>query len=234
MVGRVMVRTTVLGLASVRSSTTTAAAADVPRPAPASTRRTMNVCSAGGATHMPAPSQWVPPLAVQAVDIPANVDVGDPLLQPSTVQTLPSSAGLSASRLAGTSLPLPSHWFCLQSCSTWSGVGVPAAMAVLPQALFVHWNIRQDVSVPQSLFIVQPIHWPLPSQCWLVPQVVVSGSDGCDGVPLVQTSLVHGLPSTGRSVSSLTCMVLPWPSHWAFLQSRGDCAVSDSTVPEAA
>ena len=51
-------------------------------------------------------------------------------------------------------------------------------------------------------------------------QVALAGSDGFEGVPSVQTSIVQPLLSTGRSVSSLTVTWLPVMQMF-FLQSRG-------------
>jgi hypothetical protein len=47
-----------------------------------------------------------------------------------------------------------------------------------------------------------PAHMPEPSQLPPTPQGVPCGAGGFDGTPLVQTSIVHSMPSTGRSVLS--------------------------------
>src|SRR3954471_13358980 len=49
-------------------------------------------------------------------------------------------------------------------------------------------------------------------------QVVPGGRLGFEGAPVVQMSLVHGLPSTGRSLLSGMDMAVPALSQTAFLQ----------------
>jgi hypothetical protein len=76
---------------------------------------------------------------------------------------------------------------------------------------------------------------PAPSQTlppfWV--HAVPAGLAGCDGVPPVQASVVHWLPSSaGRSVSSATVVVPPCPSQTVCWQSPG--VWLDVGVPELA
>jgi hypothetical protein len=69
----------------------------------------------------------------------------------------------------------------------------------------------------------------MPAPC---EQVVSSGFAGCVGVPLVQTSLVQALPSSvGVSVSSVTVVVPPNPSHCSLRQFP---ATTSAAVPACA
>src|SRR5690349_11053783 len=52
---------------------------------------------------------------------------------------------------------------------------------------------------------------------------------GLEGVPSVQTSSVHWMPSTGRPVSSAFAVTLPAPSHTFCEQSPAVCV--ETTVP---
>jgi hypothetical protein len=60
---------------------------------------------------------------------------------------------------------------------------------------------------------------PAPLQMPPPPHGVLSGSNGLEGTPAVQTSFVQMLLSTGTSTLSGLLMVLPWPSHSMTLQS---------------
>src|SRR5262249_54629251 len=64
-------------------------------------------------------------------------------------------------------------------------------------------------------------------------QVALAAAGGFDGIPPVQTSCVHWLPSDGVSLSSLTVVGWPWPSHWISLQSPPMCAAVGGAVPAA-
>src|SRR5581483_8740881 len=76
--------------------------------------------------------------------------------------------------------------------------------AVYPHVPWTQLRTRQAVSLPgQSVPIRHPTHCPFASQKLSPPQEVIAVSGACDGVPPVQTSVVHGLRSLGRSVSSL-------------------------------
>src|SRR5947208_10579809 len=71
-----------------------------------------------------------------------------------------------------------------------------AAVAPLPSAAVpVPTRTTRKVSVLQAAL---PSHVFEPS----VAQIALAGRFGFVGAPFVQTSFVHGLPSTGRSVSS--------------------------------
>src|SRR5215831_698637 len=64
----------------------------------------------------------------------------------------------------------------------------------------------------------------------LLPQLVPALTFGFEGVPFVQTSFVHGFPSTGRSVSSTPLTMLP-VMHLFLWQSP--TVGSPTTVPSA-
>src|SRR5204862_1304762 len=116
--------------------------------------------------------------------------------------------------------PWPSHCTCLQSPGVCVVSGVPCVVLATPQTPFVQVRWWHSVSVPgQPEAVRQLTQAPWPSQIVLVPQLVPAETLGLLGVPAVQTSLVHGLPSTGRSVSSLTVTIAP-PLQTFFLQSR--------------
>jgi hypothetical protein len=77
-------------------------------------------------------------------------------------------------------------------------------------------------------------HDPAPSHA-LPPfwkQNVPTAVGGLLGVPAVQTSSVHSMPSIGRSVFWSAAMTPPAPLHWFCLQSPRVCAVV--TVPAGA
>jgi hypothetical protein len=86
-----------------------------------------------------------------------------------------------------------------------------------------HDQSVQGVSAGQSLLEVQPTQRPAPSHLVLTPQDVFTGSGGLLGTPLVHTFLVHALPSSFRSVSSLALTIWPLPLHTFFLQSPAVC-----------
>src|SRR5262245_40995782 len=91
----------------------------------------------------------------------------------------------------------------------------------------VHVRVWHSSSVPgHSVGSVQPTHAPLPLQTSPLPHGVVAGNGGFDGTPALHRSSVHGLPSTGTSLSSSTVSIAPAPSHWSILQSPALCAVT--------
>src|SRR4029434_263535 len=124
------------------------------------------------------------------------------------VHWLPST-GLSVSSLTVWGWPLPSHWTRLQSLSVCMAAGsaVPADVLVTPQLPFVQVRVWQKLSVPQLAAVTHPTQAPWPLHIRFVPQTVPVDRFGFDFVPFVQTSPVQALPSTGRSVSSVTIMV---------------------------
>ena len=133
-------------------------------------------------------------------------------------------------------LPIPSHWFAWQSPGVCDAVGVPAEALDVPHAPAVHVALTH--SLPPGG------HSPAERHCTQSPalshsvppfwlQAVPWERAGFDGVPAVQTSLVHWFPSTGKSVLSTTFVtMLPMPSHWLLRQSPG--AGSAATVPGVA
>src|SRR5262249_27660083 len=83
----------------------------------------------------------------------------------------------------------------------------------------------------QSAATAQPTQAPLPSQRSLLPHIVPAFDGGFDATPPVHTSSVQSLPSLGTSVSSLTVLVFPAPSHCTDLHSPPVCVASG--VPSA-
>src|SRR5207237_15309 len=77
------------------------------------------------------------PFALHAVSTAALETPGTPLVQVSTVQEFPSSAGRSVSSAAEPTLPAPSQVLALQSCAVWVALGVPAAVKVKPHTPIV-------------------------------------------------------------------------------------------------
>src|SRR5690349_10241259 len=115
---------------------------------------------------------------------------------------------------------MPLHWFSLQSPGACTGVGVPAGANENPQVLLIQVRVWQSLSWPGQVEAVkQPTQEPFASHTWLPPQEVPAGKAGFEGTPLVQTSLVQTLLSTGRSASLFTTVTPPMPLHWFSLQS---------------
>jgi AMMECR1 domain-containing protein len=174
-------------------------------------------------TQAPPALHTVPLPWLHAVSTGLRGCEGTPAVQTSLVHWLPSSAGRSVLSAALTMLPAPSHWFFLQSPAVWALVAVPAGALLAPQALPAQVRVWHSVSAPA--------HWVAALHCTQVPaalhtvpppwlHAVSTGLRGCEGTPAVQTSLVHGLPSSaGRSVLSMPLTMLPAPSHWFFWQS---------------
>jgi hypothetical protein len=79
----------------------------------------------------------------------------------------------------------------------------------------------------------QPTHWPSPLHC--VPpcsaQGVPEGSGGLEGEPLVHTSSVHEVPSTGTSEFCASLDGLPEPSQKMAWQSPDCCASAGASSP---
>ena len=157
---------------------------------------------------------------------------GVPELHSSVVQTLPST-GRSRLSLKIGALPAPSHCSPLQSPAVGSTSLVFAAVKLNPQTpAALQVRVRQAVSVPgQSAATAHPTHWPFALQWLAPPQLEFAGIIVCEGAPDVQMSLVHGLRSSGTSVSSLAFATVPSAAHWRRLQSPVFCTVS--TVPAA-
>ncbi|MFT3768280.1 MAG: hypothetical protein QM820_22755 [Minicystis sp.] len=89
-----------------------------------------------------------------------------------------------------------------------------------------------SVSWPgQSVGFVQPVQLPALSQVKVVPHDVPKAAGAWLATPASQRSLVHGLLSSGMSVSSFSSARLPWPSHTIFLQSPAFCCAT--AVPAA-
>src|SRR5262249_28466679 len=98
-------------------------------------------------------------------------------------------------------------------------LGVAQAFEV--QTMLPHWL----GCVHSTQFLAPSQYLPTP---WLHGVLMVAA--GCDGVLPVQISSVHGLPSSsGVSLTSVTCTMLPSPSHWLCWQSP--CVCDAMTVP---
>src|SRR5262249_38902408 len=79
----------------------------------------------------------------------------------------------------------------------------------------LHTRVAQSrwAGAGQSLALTQPVQWPLPSHTLLPPQLVPPAVGGVLRAPLVHTSVVHRVPSTGTSLLSITDTRPPAPSH---------------------
>src|SRR5262245_3779282 len=118
--------------------------------------------------------------------------------------------------------------FLWQSPASPPETNVPSWVFVLPHTPAVQLNVLQGVLVPQSVASRHstqagaerlPLHIvPLP---WL--HAVPEGSGRFDGLPPLQLSEVHGLPSTKTSLSSTAETSLPVPLQTFFLQSPVIC-----------
>src|SRR5262249_43196339 len=146
-----------------------------------------------------------------------------PLVQTSSVHWLPST-GTSWSLFTTTTAPAPSHWFSLQSPAVCIDVAVPAGAKLKPHTPPVRAPVSHSASIPgPSARMLHPVHAPLPSQIRPGPHALPAGTGRFAGPPLVQTSLVHGLLSTGTSLSLFATITAPMPSHSFSLQSPGVC-----------
>src|SRR5262252_974356 len=170
------------------------------------------------------PRQWPAPshclLPSQVVLAGSAGLEGTPAVQTSSVQGL-LSIGLSLSSFTATIWPLPSHRLCLQSPAPCCGTTVPAATGASPHTpCALHVRTWHAVSVPGQ--VAATTHWtqrPLPSQMLPPPHAVLAGAGACEGEPAVHRSSVHGLPSSGTSLSSVDTRALPLPSQSLTLQS---------------
>lgn len=118
--------------------------------------------------------------------------LGEPLLQTSLVQALPSSAGMSELSTTLVTLPLPSHAAARQSPGVCAAIGVFAAVNVTPQTPPPQVRAWHASSLPgQSGGALQPTHDPAASQRRAAPQVVPWGLGGFEARPWVQTSSVQ-------------------------------------------
>src|SRR5205814_7504707 len=118
------------------------------------------------------PLHSIPLLWVHAVRGGSGGWDGMPLVQISSVQTLPSSAGVSLSRIAGITPPTPSQTLRLQSPLVCGAVtGVFAAVKSRPQTLLTQVLRWQSVSTPpgQVLALVQATPVPPPPPVPPVP-----------------------------------------------------------------
>ena len=139
--------------------------------------------------HAPPESQSCPPPQLVPSDAAGCAQTPDPL-HVSPVQGLPSS-----------------------------GQAMPAAVLLLTQVLAWQACLTQAESTAQSSTVTHPMQLPAPSQVVLPPQPVPTAANGWLGTPLVQISLVQGIPSSTEFVSSMDCMGPPCPSQVTFMQS---------------
>ena len=107
---------------------------------------------------------------------------------------------------------------------------MPLAVKFTPQAPAAEQvRVRHSVSEPLHCeATLHATHAPVALQkappFWV--HTVLTATVGFDGVPFVQTSLVHWLLSTGRSLFVLTTMGAPKPSHSFVLQSPAVCVAT--------
>ena len=161
-------------------------------------------------THAPAPSHCVALRApVQAVPCAAGGFVGTPAVH-TLCRHMLLVGGLSLSSLATTTPPVASQTFCLQSPGICVGTTVPWLAKVTVQVPLLQTGVWHSLAgAPQSASTLHPTHTPEALHIWAAPQGVPSGRIGFCGVPFEQVSLVHMLPSTSTSVSSLIDPVAP-------------------------
>lgn len=144
-------------------------------------------------TQAPAPSQNDPPLWVHAVSTARGGLDGTPAVQTSSVHCM-LSTGTSALSFTLTIAPDPLHWFFLQSPAVCDATGVPLAAKLNPHTFAVQARVWHSVSVPGHVdATTHSTHAPAPLQneppFWL--HVVPDPVGGLEGMPAVQTSLVH-------------------------------------------
>jgi hypothetical protein len=164
---------------------------------------------------------------VQGVPAASSGFEGVPFVQRFAVHAF-ESTGRSASSTTSVEPPEPSQRIVWQSPVVCLGAG-PASSFMNPHACDTQVRWRQGASAPgQSVGRSQPPQIT-PRHVAVPPaQGVLAGTGGFDGIPLRQTSSVHSLPSTGRSVSSATGGASPpIPSHRIVLQSPGTCRETD-------
>ncbi len=92
---------------------------------------------------------------------------------------------------------------------------------IVPSVHDTHIPLKQVCPAPaHPLSFTHSTHVPLPSHCLLPSHVVPAVANFFSGMPLLQLSMVHMLPSSGGvSLSSLTVIVPPIPSQTSVLQS---------------
>src|SRR4051812_15124809 len=169
--------------------------------------------------------------APQLLPAVTNGLLGMPAVHTSCVQALPST-GRSKSSLPVATAPWPSQTFFLQSRGVCAETRVPAAVLLVPHWPAMQLRVWQSASVPgQVLADRHSTQWEAPSQTRLPPQTAPDATGRWEGVPELHSSVVHTLPSTGRSVLSLNTCALPAPSHCKPLQSAA--VGSTSLVPAA-
>jgi hypothetical protein len=165
-----------------------------------------------------------------------------------------AAGGVGDSPHMNPQAPIPLHvWLVVHSRSgSWPGgmnAHVPDALPVFAVLHALHVPVQAfsqqtpsthafDAHCPFEVHAVpfaEPVvQWPLPSHVPPIPQGVPKAVGGFDGTPLVQTSSVHGLPSTGKFVSSgVGAFGFPLPSQRTTLQLPTVCAPLFAGVPEA-
>jgi hypothetical protein len=118
-------------------------------------------------------------------------------------------------------LPLPSQVFLWQSPDACVGVTNPAGLRSKshtppPE----HVRVWHSLSTPGQSPGTRQLSAQSPTELQKCPPLhIMPVRAGFEGVPFVQTSLVHSLPSTGRSLSSTALTTLPLPSHLFVWQS---------------
>jgi hypothetical protein len=145
-----------------------------------------------------------------------------------------ASTGTSTFFVTEAELPLPSHWFSLQSPAVCVEVTVPSAVFEEPQTPALHVRTLQSVSTPGHVLATRhctqapaPVHTVPPLSAQAEPAAV----GVCEGTPPVQISLVQFVASTGISLLSFPETMAPLPLHVFFLQSPALCIAT--AVPAA-
>src|SRR5581483_8196640 len=129
--------------------------------------------------------------------LPLPAAVGSGMTDTSEPSRRRSSTNTAAAALDSVAVPSPRR-------TTRKVGGAPGQMPTRLQSTQAPWPSHTVVAVP--------------------PQGVPASSAGFDGTPPVQRSAVHGLPSTGRSVSSAASVTSPAASQTLWRQSPAVCA----------
>src|SRR5580765_2723784 len=152
-------------------------------------------------TQLPAPSHSVPVPTLQATPEPnGGLDAWPPLQRSCVHGLLSTGRSLSLTALMTSPSMQVSLW---QSPGEGFPTTVPLATLVKPQVPFTQTLTWQAFGgAGQLASVMHPTQFPLPSHIRAPPQLVPRLTFGFDATPLMQTSSVHGFPSTGRSLLS--------------------------------
>ena len=109
--------------------------------------------------------------------------------------------------------------------------GDPPTKLFSPQLFPVHVRLWHWFPFGHWVAVVQSTHVPEPLQKSPLPHAVLMALFGLLGVPDVQMSLVHELPSTNTSLSSTALVVPPTPLQRSSRQLPVTCIPAGSAVP---